>query len=158
MKKRVILFISCILALGAFTGCSNTNQDSAEATTTQEIATEQTTGSSSSASTTEASSASKDDYDFSSYERRINAVTKKINNAKTSSNAKTNQNRFYNLKQQLDKIENDLDSLDDTFEHSYESGQMTFEVYKNRERSIEKLEDKLDLAEDALENKFGIDD
>lgn len=81
-----------------------------------------------------------------------------MNNAKTSSSTKTNQDRFFALKQKINAIDNDLDSLDDTFEHAYESGDMTFDTYKSRERSIEKLEDQLDLAEDALENKFGIDD
>lgn len=169
--KKVLLFLVFTLMAGlALTGCSQNDGGNAEATTTQDIATEAADGSAkdntddAGAATTEkaasttAQNTNSGSYDFSSYEKRIDSVTKEVNNAKTSSSTKTNQDRFFALKQKINAIDNDLDSLDDTFEHAYESGDMTFDTYKSRERSIEKLEDQLDLAEDALENKFGIDD
>ena len=41
---------------------------------------------------------------------------------------------------------------------NYQMKEISFEIYKARERAIEKLEDELELAEEALENKYGIDD
>lgn len=163
--KKLLLFLALTVFAGfTLTGCSQGTNDSAEATTTQEIASEASSTENTSddstqkASATTAKESNNGDYDFSSYEERIEKVAKNVNNAKTSSNSKTNQDRFYSLKRQIDAIEDDLDALDDTFEHSYESGDMTFETYQARERSIDKLEDQLELSEDALENKFGIDD
>lgn len=99
-----------------------------------------------------------DSYDFSAYKKRIKKLTKKVNNAKSSSNASVNEKRFYTLKKELDVVDDELDHLDDEFEHTYENGKLSFKTYKSREKTIEKLEDQLDLLEDALENKFGIDD
>ena len=50
------------------------------------------------------------------------------------------------------------DKLDDEFEYAYQMKEISFEIYKARERAIEKLEDELELTEEALENKYGIDD
>ena len=97
-------------------------------------------------------------YDFSSYEEAINKITKSINDAQTSSDPQVNQDTFYALNQQIDRIENDLDILEDTFEYDYESGKLSFNDYKTRKRSLDKLDDKLEFAEEALENKFHIDD
>lgn len=108
--------------------------------------------------TAEPSDKNKDSYDFSSYKKEIQNLTKKVNTAKTSSDPSINQKRFYSLKKELDAVDDKLDVLDDEFEHDYEAGNLSFKTYKSRERAIEKLEDQLDLAEDALENKFEIDD
>ena len=48
--------------------------------------------------------------------------------------------------------------VDDEFEYAYQMKEISFEIYKARERAIEKLEDELELVEEALENKYGIDD
>ena len=170
MEKVVLFLVLTLMAGLALTGCSQNDSGNAEATTTQDVATEAANNDAkddaddASATTTEqaasttAENTNSGSYDFSSYEERIDTVTKEVNDAKTSSNSSTNQDRFFDLKQKINAIDDDLDSLDDTFEHAYESGDMNFDTYKSRERSIEKLEDQLDLAEDALENKFGIDD
>ena len=55
------------------------------------------------------------DYDFSSYENDIRKITKKVNNAKTSSNASENHKHFYTLKKQIDAVDDELDKLDDEF-------------------------------------------
>ena len=52
----------------------------------------------------------------------------------------------------------ELDTLDDDYEHQYDTGKLSAAKYKEIERRIDALEDKLDFAEDTLENKFGIDD
>ena len=101
------------------------------------------------------SDAKNDSYDFQLIKRIKNSL--KVNNAVSSSNASVNEN-VYTLKKELDVVDDELDHLDDEFEHAYESGKLSFKVYKSREKTIEKIEDQLDLLEDALENKFGIDD
>ena len=65
---------------------------------------------------------------------------------------------FYALKKQIDAVDDELDKLDDEFEYAYQMKEISFEIYKARERAIEKLEDELELAEEALENKYDIDD
>lgn len=158
--KKILSFLLCLsIMVIPLAGCSNNDSNTEEPTTTQEIATDVDTTDDTTVSTEATDTTnSSDDYDFSSYEKKIQEVTKKINNAKTSNDASTNQSRFYELKKELDAIDNSLDSLDDTFEHAYESGDLAFDVYKKRDQSLEKLENKLDLAENALESKFGIDD
>ena len=144
MKKILYLFFTCSIIF-AFAGCSPSKKDSAEATTTQEIATTTSTTENTTDSSTSDSDAKNDSYDFSAYKKRIKKLTKKVNNAASSSNASVNEKRFYTLKKELDVVDD-------------ENGKLSFKVYKSREKTIEKLEDQLDLLEDALENKFGIDD
>lgn len=165
MRKKILFLILSVTAVFSLTGCSNRKDKVAEATTTQEIASSQKSNDTDDADDTDdnkttisSSRAKETDDDLASYEDKINKITKKVNNAKTSSDSSTNHDRFYALKNQIDSLENDLDSLEDTFEDSYEAGNMDLDEYKKKERSIEQLENKLDLAEDALENKFGIDD
>ena len=83
---------------------------------------------------------------------------KKIQAAKPVSDVSKNQDKFYSLKKELDAIDHELDTLDDDYEHQYDTGKLSAAKYKEIERRIDALEDKLDFAEDTLENKFGIDD
>ena len=80
------------------------------------------------------------------------------NNSKRYTHASENHEQFYALKKQVDAVDDELDKLDDEFEYAYQMKEISFEIYKARERAIEKLEDELELAEEALENKYGIDD
>ena len=153
MKKILYLFFTCSIIF-AFAGCSPSKKDSAEATTTQEIATTTSTTEDTTDSSTSDSDAKDDSYDFSAYKKRIKKLTKKVNNAASSSNASVNEKRFYTLKKELDAVDDELDRLDDEFEHAYESGKLSFKVYKSRETTIEKLENQLDLLEDGDCFKF----
>lgn len=156
--KKILFSLLSLMIIFVFAGCTSTNKESTETTTTQKIATTTSKTASETSTAKENNVKNDDSYDFSSYRKEIKNLSKKVNNAKTSSDPSINQKRFYSLKKQLDAIDDKLDTLDDKFEHAYESGNLSFKAYKSRERSIEKLEDQLDLAEDALENKFGIDD
>ena len=53
-----------------------------------------------------------DSYDFQAYKKRIKKLTKKVNNAASSSNASVNEKRFYTLKKELDVVDDELDHLD----------------------------------------------
>ena len=86
MKKILYLFITCSIIF-AFAGCPPSKKDSAEATTTQEIATTTSTTENTTDSSTSDSDAKNDSYDFSAYKKRIKKLTKKVNNAASSSNA-----------------------------------------------------------------------
>lgn len=157
MKKILFLLFTCSIIF-TFAGCSSSKKDYAEATTTQKIATTASNTENPTTSSASDSDTQKDSYDFSVYKKRIKKLTRKVNNAKSSSNASVNEKRFYSLKKELDLVDDELDHLDDEFEHAYENDTLSFKVYKSREKTIEKLENQLDLLEDALENKFGIDD
>ena len=96
MKKILYLFFTCSIIF-AFAGCSPSKKDSAEATTTQEIATTTSTTENTTDSSTSDSDAKNDSYDFSAYKKRIKKLTKKVNNAASSSNASVNEKRFFRL-------------------------------------------------------------
>lgn len=161
MKKLLVVLLSLTLIF-AFTGCTSSNNEAAEdmEIKTQEVVASNTDDDDDNISNTEntVENVNEKDYDFSSYENDIRKITKKVNNAKTSSNASENHKHFYTLKKQIDAVDDELDKLDDEFEHAYQMKEISFETYKARERAIEKLEDELELAEEALENKYGIDD
>ena len=55
-------------------------------------------------------------------------------------------------------VDDELDHLDDEFEHAYENGKLSFKVYKSREKTIENWKISLIFFRRCLENKFGIDD
>ena len=80
MKKILYLFFTCSIIF-AFAGCSPSKKDSAEATTTQEIATTTSSTEDTTDSSTSDSDAKNDSYDFSAYKKRIKKLTKKVNNA-----------------------------------------------------------------------------
>ena len=161
MKKILVVLLSLTLIF-TFTGCTSFNNGAAEdiKIKTQEVVTSNTNDNDDNISNTEnaVENANEKDYDFSSYENDIRNITKSVNNAKTSTNASENHEQFYALKKQVDAVDGELDKLDDEFEYAYQMKEISFEIYKARERAIEKLEDELELAEEALENKYGIDD
>lgn len=157
MKNKITAILACSAFVFLFAGCQSTPKDQAEATTTQDIAT--TEGAEKATEkTTETQATASDTPDFSKYETKISKITKKIQAAKPVSNASKNQDKFYSLKKELDAIDHELDTLDDDYEHQYDTGKLSAAKYKDIERKIDALEDKLDFAEDTLENKFGIDD
>ena len=161
MKKLLVVLLSLTLIF-AFTGCTSSNNEAAEdmEIKTQEVVTSNTDDDDDNISNTEnaVENVNEKDYDFSSYEKDIRKITKKVNNAKTSSNSSENHKHFYTLKKQIDAVDDELDKLDDEFKYAYQMKEINFETYKARERAIEKLEDELELVEEALENKYGIDD
>ena len=92
MKKILYLFFTCSIIF-AFAGCSPSKKDSAEATTTQEIATTTSTTENTTDSSTSDSDAKNDSYDFSAYKKE-SKNSLKVNNATSSSNASVNENVF----------------------------------------------------------------
>lgn len=158
MKIKITAILACLTFVFLFAGCQSTPKDQAESTTTQDIATTAKGTEKATEKSTATQTTTSDTPDFSKYETKILKITKKIQAAKPASNASKNQDKFYSLKKELDAIDHELDTLDDDYEHQYDTGKLSAEKYKDIERKIDALEDKLDFAEDSLENKFGIDD
>ena len=152
MKNKITAILACLTFVFLFAGCQSTPKDQAEATTTQDIATTAKGTEKATEKSTATQTTTSDTPDFSKYETKISKITKKIQAAKPA------QDKFYSLKKELDAIDHELDTLDDDYEHQYDTGKLSAEKYKDIERKIDALEDKLDFAEDSLENKFGIDD
>ena len=75
MKKILFLLFACSIIF-TFAGCSSSKKDSAEATTTQEIATTASNTKNTTDSSTSDSSAKNDSYDFSAYKKRIKKLTR----------------------------------------------------------------------------------
>ena len=104
--KRLLVVLLSLTFIFAVTGCTSSTNESADntETKTQEVTTANTDDDEGNVNNKEntAENANAADYDFSSYEKDIRKVTKKVNNAKTSSNSSENHKRFYTLKKQID--------------------------------------------------------
>lgn len=158
MKNKIAAIFACFAFVFLLAGCQGTTKEQAEATTTQDIATTAEATEEATEKSTETQATASDTPDFSKYETKISKISKKVQAAKPGTDASKNQDKFYNLKRELDAVDHELDALDDDYEYQYDTGKLSAAKYKEIERKIDALEDKLDFAEDTLENKFGIDD
>ena len=91
-------------------------------------------------------------------ETAVNDAVKEAEAAKPSGSASEKREQFFNLKHELENVENRLDYYDDDIEMQYRQGELSLEDYRSQEHSLELLEDQLDRAEDTLEYTFGMDD
>lgn len=91
-------------------------------------------------------------------ETAVNDAVKEAEAAKPSGSAGEKREQFFNLKHELENVENRLDYYDDDIEMQYRQGELSLEDYRSQEHSLELLEDQLDRAEDTLEYTFGMDD
>lgn len=91
-------------------------------------------------------------------EKAVTDAVAKVDKAKASSSFEENRTKFFELKNELEAVEDRLDRFDDDIEYQYKQGSITLDDYRSQERSLEALEDDLDLAEDKLEYTFGMDD
>ena len=82
----------------------------------------------------------------------------KADSATPSGTDQENQTRFFDLKHELDALDNKLDSHDDYLEAQYKQNLLSHEEYRSQKKQLEKLENDLDNAEDRLEKTFRIDD
>ena len=90
--------------------------------------------------------------------KSVSEAVTKVNEVKASGSTETDRTKYFELKQELDKLDDRLESLEDSLENKHRDGNLSFEEYRSQEREIEKLEDELDNAEDRLESAFGFDD
>ena len=90
--------------------------------------------------------------------KAVDEVTAKADSATPSGSADEKRTQFFNLKDELDLVDRRLDTYDDYIESQYKQGNLSYEDYRNQERTLESMEDKLDASENKLERTFGIDD
>lgn len=88
----------------------------------------------------------------------VDEVTAKADSATPSGNTDEKTTQFFNLKDELDLIDQRLDSYEDYIESQYKQGNHSYDDYRSQKRTLKELEDKLDASEDKLERTFGIDD
>ena len=101
-------------------------------------------------------SAAEDDMD--SLTKAVNEAVKKANNTSPSGSNDENQKKFFEVKGELQDVDNRLERYEEKIESEFHQGNLTYEKARDAEREIERLEEKLDDAEDRLENVFGYDD
>lgn len=90
--------------------------------------------------------------------KAVNEAVTKVNEVKASGTTEEDRTRFFELKQELDKLDDRLEALEDDIENKHKNENLSFEEYRSQEREIEKLEDELDHAEDRLESAYGFND
>ncbi len=88
----------------------------------------------------------------------VEAAVNKVDTTKPAGTTDEIQTTFFNIKHELDAIDNQIDSFDDYLESQLRQGLITRDEYRLQEAELEELEDKLDNAEDRLEISFGMDD
>lgn len=89
---------------------------------------------------------------------QVAAYEEKVGSAAPAGSPSEDMDRFFVLKQEEKKIDDDLDRYEDELEYLYRKGSLTRDDYRSLERELERLEDRLDAAEDTLEYIYGIDD
>lgn len=87
----------------------------------------------------------------------VQDLEQRIKDAAPTGSAQEQREQFYNLKGEIDLVENELDALEDDLEAQYHSGSLDASSYQDSDRQIDALEDQLDRCEDQLELIFGID-
>lgn len=86
-----------------------------------------------------------------------NAVSK-VEKVTVPDGEEERKNQFFNIKEELNSLEDQLDMYDDYLDAQYRQGNISYDDYKKWERKLDELENKLDAAEDKLERMFGIED
>lgn len=99
---------------------------------------------------------------ISSYEKKIKGyqssletIKSNIRKATVSRDYRARMRAALDFKRQIEKIEDKLDSLEDTIEYKYDSGKITWKQYRSLEKKIDKVDDYASDIEDELEYKFG---
>lgn len=96
--------------------------------------------------------------DLSAYTASVDELVSKIDGTTPTGSVEEQRTQYFQLKDELDAIDRNLDTYEDDIENQYKKGDLTYDDYKSKDRELEALEDKLDNAEDKLEILFGIDD
>lgn len=91
-------------------------------------------------------------------EKRADAAVKDAENAAVPQDMADRPSAYRDAKAPLNKLDNELDLLDDKFEAAHRGGTITQDEFWELENLKEQIENKLDAAEDSLEHRMGIDD
>lgn len=81
-------------------------------------------------------------------------LKKEIKNTKLASKRDARLKQFRKLEGKIDKIEYDLDKIENKWELKFETGKASRSAYRSIEMEVEKVEEYLDTVENYLEQKF----
>lgn len=174
MKKLKLLVLSLsMLSIFMMTGCDNDNKKDAnysnlekrveqleqEITILKNTATNNSANSSDNSIDSSGNTSSQVTSDtIESLTQAVDEVTSKADSATPTGNAEEKRSLFFSFKDELNMVEERLDTYDDYIESQYKRGSLSFEDYQSQERLLKNMEEKLDTCEDKLERTFGIDD
>lgn len=88
------------------------------------------------------------------YKKKAKTIKQAIKKIKLASTYSGRRTQYYKYVKKIKKIENKLESLEDTWEIKYERGKISRSQYKSIERKVDSAEDYLERVEDYLEQKF----
>lgn len=142
MKRFKILTLSLmIFSMALLVGCSSDNTNDANDTSgTNEINADISLES------------------INSLKDAANSIVAKVDKATVPDGEEERKNQFFELKKELNSVEDQLDMYDDYLDSQYEQGALSHEQYKKWEKKLDEYEDKIDAAEDKLEKTFGMAD
>lgn len=187
MKKKTILTLAALTTALGLTACGSQNNETAQlkeqvaqleqqvedlqsespANNAQDVSVPPAEDSVSADDTSKQNSPSAEDTqqksaantpNLSALSELVQDLETRIQDTTPTGSAQEQQEQFFNLKGEIDLVEQELDALEDDLEAQYRSGSLDASAYQDSDRQIETLEDQLDQCEDQLELIFGIED
>lgn len=161
MKKSKItqLFLTMTLILTFLAaGCkSRTVSDGSSSGTTNSTENMASSGNSESSGTTNESLNEKHDATLSDLSSKTSDMISKVDNSSPTGTAEEHRKQYLDLKNEVEKLETELDRFEDALENDYRASNISREYFLEKEQEIENLEELLDAAEEKLDFTFGMD-
>ena len=136
---------------------ANQNDGESNSSTDDTSATDDTTDTQSETSS-DASSMSDFEAQLEDLSARVDEAVATAAAVEVPTNAADRPQAYFDAKAPLEKLENELDSIDDAIELAYRQGLLTQSEVWALEVQEDAIEDALDQAEDDLEIRMGVDD
>lgn len=95
---------------------------------------------------------------ISDLDNRADKLWKDVENYKVPNNSHSNKQQHREIFNKIDKLDDEIDDLEDAIERAYKKGDLSKSQYRSLENSLDKVDDKLEDMEDHLEHRLGIDD
>lgn len=151
MKTKMLFITSALLSAALLlSGCR-----SAASPTTPEAG----NVSSSPSNVSTAKQPGKEEFDshIQTFTSEVSDIISRVENTMPTGTSEEQQTQFFDLKNEIEALENRLDDFDDQVEKSFNTNGITQEEYKKLEQELENLEELLESAENKLEFAFGMD-
>lgn len=103
-------------------------------------------------------SVSSENRTLDSLRKAVKNTIAKIDSATPSGTVEENRTKFFDLKSELDALENELDTHENYLKAQYRQDIISYEECRSQEKELEKLENDLENAEHRLEMIFRMDD
>ena len=161
MKKSAItqLFLTITLVLTFLAaGCkSQTISDGTSSGASDSTENTASAGNSESSDTTNESLTEKHDASLSDLTSQTSGMISKIDNSSPTGTAEEHRTQYLDLKNEVEKLETELDRFEDSLENDYRSSNISRAYFLEKEREIENLEELLDATEEKLDFTFGME-